>query len=168
MYQTSIRNKKKHSKFNNDREMNYNINKEYEEYAYVLKLLGNCRVKVLCNNGTEAIGVIRGSLRKFNKRVLIENGDLVVISKRDYQDNKVDIVHKFNSDQCQNLIKTNEISKIIVDCYYNKINDNIISEIVSLDKQCLNFENIMIYSDNDSINSNHSDHSNHSEIFDEI
>lgn len=151
MYQTSIRNKKKHTNFNKDKEINYTINKDFEEYAYVLKLLGNCRVKVLCNSGIEAIGIIRGSLRKFNKRVLIETGDIVVISKRDYQDNKVDIIHKFNSDQCHNMIKNNELSKIIVDCYYNKLYDK---AVISEDTQCLNFENILINSgdENDIIN----------------
>jgi len=120
MYQTSIRNKKKHTQFNKDKSVNYSINLEYEEYAYVIKLLGNCRAKILTNSGIEAIGIIRGSLRRFNKRVLIENGDLVVISKRDFQDNKVDIVHKFNIDQCQSLIKDKIISDVLINCYYNK------------------------------------------------
>lgn len=120
MYQTSIRNKKKHTQFNKDKSVNYCINLEYEEYAYVIKLLGNCRAKILTNSGIEAIGIIRGSLRRFNKRVLIENGDLVVISKRDFQDNKVDIVHKFNIDQCQSLIKDKIISDVLINCYYNK------------------------------------------------
>jgi translation initiation factor 1A len=120
MYQTSIRNKKKHSNFNKDKDLNYQINTGHEDYAYVIKLLGNCRALVLCNNGAEAIGIIRGSLRRFNKRVLIENGDIVVVSKRDFQDNKVDIVHKFNLDQCQSLIKNKEISDVLINCYYNK------------------------------------------------
>ena len=149
MYQTSIRNKKKHSKFNNERQLNYVLDKTVEEYGYVLKLLGNCRVKILCNNGTEAIGIIRGSLRKFNKRVLIENGDIVVISKRDYQANKVDIVHKFNSEQCQNLIKNNEISKMLIDCYYNKLNDSNMNNTTNVLVDCLNFDNISIKSDDD-------------------
>lgn len=120
MYQTSIRNKKKHTQFNRDKELNYTVNTETEEYAYVIKLLGNCRAKVICNNGLEAIGIIRGSLRRFNKRVLIENGDIVVVSKRDFQDNKVDIVHKFNTDQCQSLINNKDISDTLINYYYNK------------------------------------------------
>ena len=123
MYQTSIRNKKKHTQFHREKELNYNINTTYEDYAYVVKLLGNCRARVMCNNGTDAIGVIRGSMRRFNKRVLIENGDLVVVSKREFQDNKVDIVHKFNIDQCQSLIKNKEISDALINCYYNKNHD---------------------------------------------
>lgn len=120
MYQTSIRNKKKISQFNKVANNNYIINKQYEEYAFVRKILGNCRVAVLCDNGNEAIGVIRGSLRRFNKRVLIEAGDIVAVSIRDYQDNKVDIVHKYNAEQCKILINTKEISDTLSNAY-NKV-----------------------------------------------
>lgn len=124
MYQTSIRNKKKHTNFNRDREINYNINKAYEDYAYVIKLLGNCRALILTNDGIEAIGIIRGSMRKFNKRILIENGDIIVISKREYQKDKVDIVHKFNSEQCQNLIKSDSLSKTLIGYYHKQADYN--------------------------------------------
>jgi len=120
MYQTSIRNKKKSSNFNKVANNNYAIDKDYEVFAYVMKVLGNCRVLVLCDNGTEAIGVIRGSMRRFNKRVLIETGDIVAVSMRDFQINKVDIVHKYNAEQCKLLIANNEISDTLIDAY-NKV-----------------------------------------------
>jgi translation initiation factor 1A len=120
MYQTSIRNKKKSSNLNKVANNNYVINKDYEVFAFVMKVLGNCRVLVLCDNGTEAIGVIRGSMRRFNKRVLIENGDIVAVSMRDFQDNKVDIVHKYNAEQCKVLISNNEISDTLINAY-NKV-----------------------------------------------
>lgn len=122
MYQTSIRNKKKHSQFNKVANNNYNIDLQHEVYAYVIKLLGNCRVLVLCDNGTEAIGVIRGSMRRFNKRVLIETGDILAVSIREYQDNKVDIVHKYNAEQCKILINNKEISDTLINAY-NKISN---------------------------------------------
>lgn len=120
MYQTSIRNKKKSSNFNKVANNNYAIDKDYEVFAYVMKVLGNCRVLVLCDNGTEAIGVIRGSMRRFNKRVLIETGDIVAVSMRDFQINKVDIVHKYNAEQCKLLIANNEISDTLINAY-NKV-----------------------------------------------
>lgn len=117
MYQTLIRNKKKGTKTVN----NYNINLEYEEYALAKKLLGNCRVLVLCNSGEEVIGIIRGNMRKFNKRVLIDVGDIVVVSKRDYQTNKVDIVHKFSAEQCKTIINNKEIKDTLINEYYKNI-----------------------------------------------
>lgn len=145
MYQTSIRNKKKHTQFNRDKDLNYTINPQTEEYAYVIKLLGNCRAKVICNNGVEAIGVIRGSLRRFNKRVLIENGDLVVVSKRDFQTDKVDIVHKFNIDQCQALINDKENSKIsdtLISYYYNKTDRQADNKNTDIDDTYITFDDI--------------------------
>jgi translation initiation factor 1A len=121
MYQTSIRNKKKKSQFNKVSNNNYDINSEYEVYAYVIKLLGNCRVLVLCDNGKEAVGVIRGSMRRFNKRILIETGDIIAVSMRDYQTGKVDIVHKYNAEQCKNLIINKEISDTLINAY-NRVN----------------------------------------------
>ena len=121
MYQTSIRNKKKKSQFNKVSNNNYDINSEYEVYAYVIKLLGNCRVLVLCDNGTEAVGVIRGSMRRFNKRILIETGDIIAVSIRDYQTGKVDIVHKYNAEQCKILIINKEISDTLINAY-NRVN----------------------------------------------
>jgi initiation factor 1A len=119
MYQASIRDKKKHKIFNHEKTDNYELNDEYEEYAYVNKLLGNCRVHLITASGVEAIGIIRGSMRKFSKRVLIEKGDIVVVSKRDYQKDKVDIVHKYNQDQIQNLIAENKLSNALCNCYNN-------------------------------------------------
>lgn len=129
MYQASIRNKKSKVDFNRDKDINYTIDNEFEEYAYVIKLLGNCRASVISNSGVTSIGIIRGTLRKFNKRVMIENGDIVVISKRDYQANKVDIVHKFNLDQSKYLVKNKELSNILITYYNNKKTDIEIEDI---------------------------------------
>jgi len=129
MYQSSIRNKKSKADFNRDKNVNYTIDSDCEEYAYVIKLLGNCRASVISNSGVTSIGIIRGTLRKFNKRIMIENGDIVVISKRDFQDNKVDIVHKFNSDQSKSLIKNKELSNILITYYNNKKEDLVIEDI---------------------------------------
>jgi len=119
MYQTSIRNKKIKKHLNNNYENTYNLDLETEEYAYVIKMLGNCRVNLISNSGNESIGIIRGALRKFAKRVLIEKGDIVAISKRNFQDNKVDIVHKYNRDQITILINENRLSNVLLNSYNN-------------------------------------------------
>jgi len=143
MYQTSIRNKKKNSQFNKVSNNNYIIDKEYELYAYVIKLLGNCRVLVLCDNGNEAIGVIRGSMRRFNKRVLIEAGDIIVVSTREYQDNKVDIVHKYNAEQCKILINSKELSYTLINTY-NKVSNSSINNINDVNDDSIIFEDVSI------------------------
>lgn len=144
MYQTSIRKKKKN--FNVNKNSNYEINFDCEEYGLVKKMLGNCRVSLLCNNGQEVVGVIRGTMRKFNKRVLIEKGDIVVISKRDYQNNKVDIVHKITPDQHSAILESEHFSNILKNEYHNNsyLNDGIVKDFTHI-----NFNN----SDNESSDS---------------
>lgn len=121
MYQTSIRNKKQKKHLNNSHNNDYNLDANNEEHAIVTKLLGNCRVTLITNSGNECMGIIRGSLRKFSKRILIEKGDIVVVSIRHYQDSKVDIVHKFNREQIQLLIKEKTLSQTLINFYNNKI-----------------------------------------------
>jgi len=82
-------------------------------------MLGNCRVSLITNTGNECIGVIRGNLKRFSNRVLIEKGDLIAVSTRDFQKNKVDIVHKFNRDQVLILISEEKISNILINYYNN-------------------------------------------------
>ena len=48
----------------------------------------------------------------------------MVASKRDFQDNKVDIVHKFNREQIQILIKEEKISNVLINYYNNKLTNN--------------------------------------------
>ena len=158
MYQTSIRNKKQKKYLNNSHNNDYNLDKENEEYAIVTKLLGNCRVSVVTNSGNECIGIIRGSLRKFSKRILIEKADIVVVSIRDYQNSKVDIVHKFNREQIQSLINEKILAQSIINFYNNKTkfekpdNNNIV------DDDGLVFDNNENTSDNDKNNDSKSNY----------
>jgi initiation factor 1A len=115
MYQSAIRNKKKSVNI----VKNYILDTDNEEYALCIKLLGNCRIALITNSGNDAIGIIRGNMRKFNKRIIIEVGDIVAISNRDFQVNKVDIVHKYNIEQTQNLINNKELSDVLINKYYS-------------------------------------------------
>ena len=58
-------------------------------------------------------------MRKFNKRVLIDTGDFVIVSKREYQSNKVDIVHKVPPEEYSTILASDEISNILKNEYYN-------------------------------------------------
>jgi translation initiation factor 1A len=85
------------------------LKQDGEEYATVTKLLGNCRLNCACHDGTERIGIIRGRLVK---RVWITTGDIVLVSIRDFQDNKCDVIHKYNSNEVKELIKNKYIINI--------------------------------------------------------
>lgn len=81
---------------------------EGEEYAIISKMLGNCRVSCSCLDGIERLGVIRGS---FVKKVWISLGDVVLVSIRDFQDSKCDLIHKYNEDDKQRLMKEGHLKK---------------------------------------------------------
>jgi len=118
-YQSSIRNKKNNKSFNRTKEVKYKINEEIEEYGIVIKLLGNCRCLILSNMNVECIGTICGSLRKFNKRILIEKGDVVIITSPSEGNNKVIINYKLNTDQVNDLIEELKLNEKIVNLYKN-------------------------------------------------
>lgn len=44
------------------------------------------------------------------KRVWISIGDTVLVSLREYQDDKADIIHKYTSEETKTLISYNEIT----------------------------------------------------------
>ncbi|KAJ1977066.1 Translation initiation factor 1A [Dimargaris verticillata] len=73
---------------------------EGQEYAQVVKMLGNGYVEAQCFDGTKRLAHIRGKMRK---KVWINQGDIILLSLRDYQDNKADIILKYNNEEARNL-----------------------------------------------------------------
>lgn len=71
-----------------------------QEYAQVLKMLGNGRLQAYCFDGENRLCHIRGKLRR---RVWINTGDIILVGLRDYQDNKADVILKYKADEARNL-----------------------------------------------------------------
>lgn len=83
------------------------IFKEYgQEYALITKMLGNGHCECKCYDDVVRMGNIRGKMRR---RVWISVGDIVLCGLRDYQDEKVDIIHKYSADEVHNLRTMGEI-----------------------------------------------------------
>ena len=97
-----------------------------QEYAQVVKMLGNGRCECFCFDGVTRLGHIRGKMRK---KVWITAGDIILVAKRDFQDEKVDIVHKYTADEARNLKQYGElpenarINETIVDMAMANDND---------------------------------------------
>ena len=113
MYQTLIKNGKKRTL---TKEKNRNIIEadEGQEYGIVRELLGNGRLNVLCEDNVIRMGRIRGSMRHYSKKILIEKGDLILISKRDFEEGKIDVCHKYNYDETCKLTGYKDFPKNIV------------------------------------------------------
>jgi len=73
---------------------------EGQEYAQVIKMLGNGRLDALCFDGVKRLCHIRGKLRK---KVWINTGDIILLGLRDYQDTKADVILKYTTDEARNL-----------------------------------------------------------------
>jgi len=73
---------------------------DQQEYAQVIKLLGNGRVEAACFDGVRRLALIRGKMRK---KVWINQGDIILVAKRSYQDEKGDVILKYTSDEARQL-----------------------------------------------------------------
>ncbi|KAI8051502.1 hypothetical protein BDF22DRAFT_777095 [Syncephalis plumigaleata] len=65
------------------------LKEEGQEYAQVVKMLGNGRLEAQCFDGEKRLAHIRGKLRK---KVWINQGDIILLSLREFQDNKADVM----------------------------------------------------------------------------
>jgi len=63
-------------------------------------MLGNGRLEAQCFDGEKRLCHIRGKLRK---KVWVNQGDIILISLRDFQDGKADVILKYNSDEARQL-----------------------------------------------------------------
>lgn len=70
------------------------------EYAQVIKMLGNGRLESQCFDGVKRLAHIRGKLRK---KVWINQGDIILLSLREYQDEKGDVILKYTADEARSL-----------------------------------------------------------------
>lgn len=69
-------------------------------------MLGNGRVEVETFDGTKRLGHIRGKMRK---KVWINQGDIVLVSLRDYQEGKCDLIYKYVAEEARALKQQGEI-----------------------------------------------------------
>jgi translation initiation factor 1A len=86
----------------------------YSSYAYVKENNGSGHFRVLCTDGLERMGVLRGSMRK---RVWVRRGDIVLVTLREFEDSKADIVHKYNATEVSRLANMNEVPESLMKFY---------------------------------------------------
>lgn len=71
-----------------------------QEYAQVLRMLGDGRLALQCFDDTARTGLIRGTMRR---RVWISTGDIVLIGLREFEPAKADVIHKYTAEEARNL-----------------------------------------------------------------
>ena len=77
-----------------------------EEYCKVSRALGDKRVMVVTVDGKEVIAHIPG---KFKKKVWVGVNSVVIASRREFQNDKMDIIHVYENDEVKKLVKAGEL-----------------------------------------------------------
>lgn len=88
------------------------VAEEGQEYARVVAMLGNNRVRAKFGDGVERQCRIRGSMRR---REWVHVGDIVLVSLRDLAGDKADIIFKYQLAEVQKLRKLGEPVTIAAD-----------------------------------------------------
>ena len=81
-----------------------------QEYAQITKCLGNCRFEVLCFDGKKRMATMCGKMRK---KVFVNAHEIVLVSLRDWQDSKCDVIDKYSASDVQKLKQKKLIPKFI-------------------------------------------------------
>ena len=76
------------------------LKEEGQEYAQVVRMLGNGRLEAQCFDGKTRLCHIRGKMRK---KMWVNQGDIVLLGLRAFQDSKVDVIHKYSADEARRL-----------------------------------------------------------------
>lgn len=99
-----------------------------QEYAQVVKLLGNARLEAKCFKKKDGefssktrICLIRGKMRK---RVWIATNDLILVSLREFDEDKGDVIHKYEENEIKKLIKQGELPNIIFNSHASSKTEN--------------------------------------------
>merc|ERR1712227_961430 len=77
-----------------------------QEYGQVARMLGNGRCEVQCFDSIKRLCHIRGKMRK---KAWVNQGDIVLVSLRDFQDEKGDIIVKYTAEEARNLVAYGEL-----------------------------------------------------------
>jgi translation initiation factor 1A len=84
------------------------IKEEFQEYGEIVKILGELRFEVLCYDAITRIAKVRN---KMKKKEWCGVGDIVLISLRDFCEEKADILCRYDKEEIKRLRKMGEIPK---------------------------------------------------------
>ena len=76
------------------------LKEDGQEYAQIKALKGNCRFDVFCFDGKDRMANLCGAMRK---RKFVNLNDVVLVSLRDFQDSKCDIIDVYDDNQVHSL-----------------------------------------------------------------
>jgi translation initiation factor 1A len=111
------KNRRRGKNENDDDKRELVFREDGQEYAQVIKMLGNGRLEAMCFDGEKRLAHIRGKMRKKvcivielirmyltdpPNQVWINQGDIILLSLREFQDGKADVIVKYTADEARN------------------------------------------------------------------
>lgn len=88
------------------------LKEDDQEYGKITKMLGDRKVTLALIDGSEILGLIPG---KFRKRVWFKTDDIVLVGRREFQDDRVDIIYKYHDYEARKLLKMSEVPPKFLD-----------------------------------------------------
>jgi len=107
------KNRRRGKNENDDMKRELILKEEGQSYAQVTRILGNGHLEAFCfdiTGGKKRLCHIRGKLRK---KQWINQGDVILLGLRDYQDDKADVIMKYLADEARELKRMREIPESI-------------------------------------------------------
>ena len=100
------KNRRRGKNTNDEEKRDLTLKEEGQEYAQVIRMLGNGRLEGQCFDGTARLCHIRGKMRK---KVWVNQGDIILVGLRDFQDGKADVILKYAPDEARRLKTMGEL-----------------------------------------------------------
>lgn len=80
-----------------------------QAYARVEKMLGGGHCELCCFDGRTRLGRIAGRMRHKRSRTKINAGDIVIVEPWSFQDEKCEIIHKYDTSEARKLLTYGEL-----------------------------------------------------------
>ncbi|CAF1368339.1 unnamed protein product [Rotaria sordida] len=113
------KNRRRGKNENDDVKRELMLKDDGQSYAQVTRILGNGHIEAFCfdnTGGKTRLCRIRGKLRK---KQWINQGDVILVGLRDYQDDKADVIMKYHADEARELKRIHEIPDNIETSMYD-------------------------------------------------
>ena len=112
---------------------------ESSRYGIVQTAMGDRRFAVLCWDGAVRVGCVRGNMKR---RTWVRCGDLVLCSVRAFQDDKVDIAHRYAEEEVRRLMSAGQIPAVISKTYARGLADMLEDQGEDVGEDAFDFEDI--------------------------
>lgn len=113
------KNKKGTSTIKNHGKRVLELRGKMEEYGKVSKKLGDKRMLVVLVDGQQIVAHIPGKFTK--KKIWVDLDSVVLVSRREFENDKMDIIHLYDHDEVKKLVKAGEIPDSFLQSGTNQI-----------------------------------------------